>query len=66
MNPEVIDHCCKCKYFEVRTHFCRKYPPTPLTVIENNKSFYTSTFPKIQLPELDYCFEFDPIINFVE
>ena len=51
--------CEKCKHFEARTKFCRKNPPTPLIVHENGKSFITSTFPKIQMPQLDFCAYFD-------
>lgn len=50
--------CINCIFFEARTGFCRKNPPVPITVQDNNKTFITPAFPKIQMPNLDWCFEF--------
>lgn len=49
--------CANCKFFEERTKFCRKNPPQANVVYENGKTFFTSTFPKIQMPEIDFCWQ---------
>lgn len=63
MNPnsepiEDYHTCSNCKFYEERTRFCRRFPPTPLAIEENSKFVFTSTFPKIHLPNVDFCGEF--------
>lgn len=55
--------CETCKYFESRTKFCRKNPPNSIVIEENGKKFMTSSFPKIQMPQLDFCAEYKNIDN---
>ena len=50
--------CLKCKYFEPRSGFCRKNPPTPIAVIEKYGSHLMSAFPKIPMPSVDFCYQF--------
>ena len=48
---EIVNKCClKCKYFEPRSGFCRKNPPTPIAVIEKYGTHLMSAFPKIPMP----------------
>ena len=49
--------CKTCKFFELRTGFCRKNPPNVLLIPTNNDTFINSVFPKIGYPELDWCGE---------
>ena len=49
--------CETCAFFEARTKFCRRNPPTSIVMEEDGKKFMTSSFPKIQMPQLDFCSE---------
>lgn len=49
--------CETCAYFEARTKFCRRNPPVPIQATDGEKTYMTSTFPKIQMPQLDFCAE---------
>ena len=52
--------CCQdCKFFEERTRFCRKNPPMSVIMVDHGKSFMSSSFPKIQMPQIDFCFSFE-------
>lgn len=54
--------CLNCKWFEERTGFCRANPPTPFPMyIKNVGNINSSAFPKISIPELDWCRLFDNI-----
>lgn len=54
------DKTCKsCKWFCTRNNFCRKNPPTPITITHDDKEYITSKFPVIAKPELDYCSWFE-------
>ena len=50
--------CETCAHFEARTKFCRRNPPVPIQITEDKKTYITSTFPKIQMPQLDFCAEY--------
>lgn len=50
------DVCCaKCKFFDKRTSFCRANPPVVSSTNVNNRIIYSTNFPKIQMPNLDFC-----------
>jgi len=50
--------CVNCKYFESRTKFCRRFPPVVVLVKgADGVDHVTSKFPKIGMPEVDYCHE---------
>jgi hypothetical protein len=56
---DVIDTCCQnCKFFECRNNFCRRYPPTPMIINVGGVQVTTSNFPKITIPDVDWCGEF--------
>lgn len=62
MLPEEIDEkskCCfNCKWFETRTCFCRLNPPQIVLQRLNAMSYPSSIFPKISVPNLDWCSNF--------
>lgn len=51
--------CLNCKFFESRTCFCRLNPPVPMNVIIGSCSVTTSNFPRINMPNLDWCGKFE-------
>ena len=56
--------CLNCKAFDHRTGFCRRHPPRPIPVhFLKTQQYYMPVFPKIALPQVDWCedgiFEFD-------
>lgn len=51
--------CSTCMFFEPRTKFCRKNPPMPLTVDEKMTKYTTAIFAKIQMPDVDWCGEWN-------
>ena len=54
------DKCClRCKYFEVRTGFCRFNPPTPVVTQTKTGSYITSVYSKVNYPQLDWCQKFE-------
>lgn len=57
--------CAKCRFFEARSQFCRKNPPTPLVVPDAYGSHIMSVFPKIHCPLIDWCSEFKSETTFV-
>lgn len=58
-NEEESQICCqKCKFFEQRNSFCRFYPPTPMTINVSGIQVTTSNFPKITIPDVDWCGQF--------
>lgn len=63
IQSEQIDEtniCCfNCKYFCQRTGFCRKNPPQIIVQYINRSAFPTAVFPKIAVPALDWCSEFN-------
>ena len=51
--------CCKnCRAFDPRTGFCRALPPQVVLISGN----LTSKFPKIEMPNLDYCEHFEQVV----
>lgn len=56
-----MNACIKCKYYETRSGFCRKNPPVPLVIPDQNGTHIMSAFPKIPAPNLDWCSEFKSI-----
>lgn len=50
-----VSCCANCKWFDTRTSFCRKDPPKPVYVGDGNRQYITAVFPKIGMPELDWC-----------
>lgn len=56
MNKE---NCNTCKWFEDRTNFCRKSPPTPMLITNTNNGYdrqkVAAMFPTVAFPHLDYC-----------
>ena len=53
--------CIKCRWFEARSGFCRKHPPSPVIVPDKYGVHMMSAFPKIPAPNLDWCSEFEKI-----
>ena len=51
--------CYNCKFFEQRNCFCRFFPPTPMIVNVGGVQVTTSNYPKISIPELDWCGQFE-------
>jgi hypothetical protein len=63
-NNEENKNCCQnCEFFEPRTSFCRRYPPTPMIINVGGVQVTTSNFPKISIPDVDWCGEFNLINN---
>lgn len=58
--PKDFTCCLNCRFFEKRTHFCRKNPPTPIvfSVNFNKENAISSKFPVITHPTLDWCGSF--------
>ena len=54
LTPEMDIKCVNCLFFDPRTCFCRKGPPQ---VIVNRDGFFSSMFPKISFPLLDFCYQ---------
>lgn len=51
--------CCqKCKFFEARNGFCRRKPPIPMALNISGVQVTTSNYPKISMPDVDWCGEF--------
>lgn len=65
MQQEEIDEnmkcCLNCKWFEQRTCFCRFQPPQIVLQAFNNIAYPASVFPKISVPNLDWCSKFEAI-----
>jgi len=65
MQQEEIDKnmkcCLNCKWFESRTCFCRLLPPQIVLQAFNNIAYPSSVFPKISVPNLDWCSKFENI-----
>lgn len=63
--PKDLKCCLNCKFFEGRTHFCRKYPPIPMvfSVNYNKENAISSKFPVITQPAIDWCgfFEYNEL-----
>lgn len=53
--------CLICRYFEARSQFCRKNPPVPLLIPDENGYHVMSAYPKISCPTLDWCSQFENI-----
>lgn len=53
--------CIKCKWFEPRSGFCRKNPPIPIIIPDDQNFHMMSAFPKIPAPNLDWCSNFEHI-----
>lgn len=52
--------CVNCKFFEVRTGFCRKNPPQIIqSYIKSVGTVTNAVWPKIPFPELDWCSDFE-------
>ena len=50
--------CFNCKFFETRTGFCRLNPPQIINLYVAGNTYPSANFPKIQMPDLDYCYQF--------
>jgi len=64
MPTEDSKHCINCKYFDARSGFCRKEPPKPIVVPDSTvggRHGVLTVFPKIPMPLVDYCWEYDHI-----
>lgn len=65
IQPEEIDEkstCCyNCRYFCHRTGFCRKNPPQVVLQYVNRSAFPTAVFPKVPVPALDWCGQFESL-----
>ena len=64
------EECCrKCEFYEERTGFCRRFPPTPVVIAIQNKhtkqlkDHVVSKYPVISFPDADWCAEFILTIN---
>lgn len=58
IEPERV--CCfNCRYFEERNNFCRFNPPIPMNILVAGCSVTTSNFPRISMPNLDWCGKFE-------
>ena len=56
---ETRKECCiKCKFFDSRAGFCRFDSPK---VILNKDGYYTTVWPKIPCPIVDWCGNFEQI-----
>jgi len=58
-------NCKSCKHFEPRTGFCRRLPPTPITITiedktdnDKKKTIVVSKYPVPAFPESDWCGEY--------
>lgn len=51
--------CFNCRYFCNRTGFCRKNPPQVIVQYINRSAFPTAIFPKIAVPAIDWCGNFE-------
>lgn len=56
-NIDTNQKCCfNCEWYEERSGFCRKNPPTPIpSYIKGVGNITNSAFPKINMPALDWC-----------
>lgn len=61
MTESTPKACIKCCWFEPRSGFCRKHPPTPVIVPDKLGTHMMSAFPKIPAPNFDWCSEFCPL-----
>ena len=50
--------CANCKFFDSKTSFCRRNPPTPLIVFKGPQKFVECKFPVIKMSSIDYCGEY--------
>jgi len=61
--------CAICEFYEERTGFCRRFPPTPVVIAvadkkyHENKDYAVSKYPVISFPDIDWCGEFKDIDN---
>ncbi len=58
--------CRGCEFYEDRTGFCRRFPPTPVIISvkanenkKENKDIAVSKYPVISFPDADWCGEFN-------
>lgn len=57
VEPDKV--CChNCKYFEERNNFCRFNPPVPMNIMIADCQVTTSNFPRISMPNIDWCGRF--------
>lgn len=59
--PEDQICCWNCRFFEKRNCFCRFNPPVPMVVNISGIQVTTSNYPKISMPNLDWCGKFEKI-----
>lgn len=57
-----ISCCANCSFYDVRTGFCRLNPPQVVISYVNNMAFPTAAWPKINMPQLDWCSNFNECI----
>lgn len=56
--------CKECGFYEERTGFCRRFPPTPVIIgvkdkqTHELKDYAVSKYPVISFPDADWCGEF--------
>lgn len=62
-NTENQICCLICKYYEIRSQFCRKNPPIPTIVPDKYGAHMMSAFPKISCPNFDFCSYFEHANN---
>ena len=67
---DVKVNCANCKWFEVRTRFCRKFPPKPMMFITSEEksqtgdiSYCSSKFPTINFAQMDFCSFWEVKVN---
>lgn len=51
--------CAVCSFFDQRTGFCRLRPPQVVMTYANRMAFPTAVWPKVPMPQLDWCGEFE-------
>lgn len=60
INPNT--KCClNCRFFDQRTAFCRLNPPQVVLQYVNRIAYPTAAYPKIPVPNLDWCSYFENI-----
>jgi len=63
MNNDRV--CKQCEFYEERTGFCRRFPPTSVIINVKDKKtnefkdLAVSKYPVISLPNADWCGEFN-------
>ena len=55
--------CANCRWFDPRPCFCRLNPPVPMSVSIGGYQVTTSNFPKINIPSIDWCSNFEPNVE---